>query len=201
MKKYTVALTGGIGSGKTTISNMFFNLGVDIIDTDIISKKIISVNHSLLKKIFEKFGKKIINSDGTLNRMNLRKIIFSSDVKRKWLNRLLHPVIYEQIFNEIKISKSLWCLCVIPLLIETKMQAIADRILVVDIPVKLQIIRAAKRDHVKYNEILSIVKKQINKKKRLSHANDIIYNIGSIEILQSMVNFLNQYYNFLSTHK
>lgn len=198
---YIVTLTGGIGSGKTTVSNFFSTLGIDVIDTDIISRNILTKNNIVLDKIFKKFGKKIIDKNNKINRFKLREIIFNSLLSKKWLENLLHPIIYNSALKKIKESKSLWCLFVVPLLIESNLKISYDRILVIDIPVNIQLNRTILRDKKNKKDIKNIVAFQINRKKRLSIADDIIDNSGLYKDLFPKIFFLYKFYSLLANKK
>jgi len=132
-KKVVIGLTGGIGSGKTTIADFFADLGIDIIDADIAARKVVEPKSSALVQISQHFGLQFIQADGTLNRSLLRSRIFSNDTDKLWLNNLLHPLIRQTMLNEIQQSKSPYCLLVAPLLIENNLQSLVQRILVIDI--------------------------------------------------------------------
>jgi dephospho-CoA kinase len=120
-----IGLTGGIGSGKTTIANMFATLGIDIIDADIIAREVVQPNSPALGQIKQHFGDKVIFADGNLNRALLREKIFSCNHEKKWLNDLLHPLIRQSITSQLEQATSPYCLLVAPLLIENKLNALA----------------------------------------------------------------------------
>ena len=101
MRKLIIGLTGGIGSGKTTLSNMFAELGINVIDADIVARQVVSPNSEALDKIKQHFGPKIIQNDGTLNRRLLRSKIFANPQEKQWLNELLHPLIRRQIIEAL----------------------------------------------------------------------------------------------------
>lgn len=198
--KYIVILTGGIGSGKTTVSNIFNKLGADVIDADIISKKILVPGSKILRKIFKKCGKIIINNDYSLNRKALRDLIFNSYYLRKWINKILHPMIYHKIYKEIKKSKSLWCLIVIPLLIESNIKIPANRILVVYTTLKNQIKRVVLRDHENEHNVKKIISIQSLNIERLNIAHDVIFNNKSLNYLAYKVKKLYNYYCFMANN-
>ncbi|ALD15163.1 dephospho-CoA kinase [Buchnera aphidicola (Aphis glycines)] len=195
---YIVALTGGIGSGKTTISNSFKKIGINIIDTDIIGKKIIEKNIKIFHSIKKKFGNNILNSNQSINRKLLRKYIFNDKQNKLWLENMLIPEIYKESKKQIRSSNSIWCLWVVPLLIEKKLDKIADRILVVDTPVKTQIKRIMIRDEISLYQAQKIIYQQTDRKKRILIADDIILNNNkNMRMLDIYVHYLNYFYTYL----
>lgn len=195
---YIVALTGGIGSGKTTVSNIFKKMGANIIDTDVIAKKIIESNIEVSKAIKKKFGNKILNQKKSIDRILLRKNIFNNQKDRLWLENLLHPKIYKESKNQIKNIKSSWCLWVVPLLVECNLEKIANRILLIDTSVKTQIKRIIKRDNISSKEAKKIIILQSSRKKRISISDDIIFNKNNKTKIYWYVNFLYFFYSYLS---
>jgi dephospho-CoA kinase len=176
-----IGLTGGIASGKTTVSNRFANLGVPIIDADVIA-------HA------------IINNAGHLDRAKLRKQIFTDKHKRQRLETILHPRIKKNMQEQIWIYAKLrepYCLLSIPLLLETRMQGLVDRVLVVDCSPPLQRQRLLERDGLTPDEIKPIIRAQTTPKARLTIANDVIYNDGSLDDLQQQIEALHKDYCFL----
>lgn len=173
---YIVALTGGIGSGKTTVANEFAKLGVPLVDADVIARQVVEPNSPALKSITRHFGKDVILPNGALNRQRLREIIFSKPDEKKWLNALLHPLIQQETqkqFQQINYPYLLW---VVPLLIENNIHHLADRVLVVDVTVEEQIQRTLKRDKTSLEQVTNILNAQVSREKRLDYANDIITN-------------------------
>ncbi|WP_284443358.1 dephospho-CoA kinase [Buchnera aphidicola] len=195
---YIVALTGGIGSGKTTVSNGFKKIGINIIDTDVIAKNIIEYNSQILFSIKKKFGKKILNTGNSINRILLRKYIFNNKNHRLWLENLLYPKIYQETKTQIKLTQSNWCLWVVPLLIEKKLEKKAHRILLVDTPVKEQIKRIIKRDKISLLEAKKIITLQATRKQRISISDDIIFNKKNIKKINSYIYYFNLLYSYLS---
>ena len=198
--KVVIGLTGGIGSGKTTIANFFADLGIDIIDADIAARKVVEPKSSALVQISQRFGLQFIKADGTLNRPLLRSQIFSNDIDKLWLNNLLHPLIRQTMLNEIEQSQSPYCLLVAPLLIENNLQSLVERILVIDVCEEEQIKRSVLRDPSSKEEIIRIISSQIPRKERLKHADDIIDNTKSdLSIIKESVMKLDQKYQILAT--
>jgi len=213
----TIALTGGIGSGKTAVTDLFQKIAAQsetpeclkIIDADTIARELLSgslkdSSIDALEAVYALFGAEIFNSDGQLERDQLRSLIFSSKSKKQQLEDLLHPLVYKEIDSKIKIltqqTTNTIVIIAIPLLFETKTESKFDRILVVDIPVELQIARSTQRDNCSSNLIKQIINSQVDRQIRLSHADDIIDNSGTLTELQSKVATLFQYYCSLA-HK
>ncbi|MEI6894898.1 MAG: dephospho-CoA kinase [Colwellia sp.] len=176
MSKLVIGLTGGIGSGKTTITHCFQKLGVEIIDADIIAREVVSVNSPALTAIAQHFGSEYLAADGQLNRALLRSQIFANEADKHWLNALLHPLIRTRIISQTKSAKSLYCLLVAPLLIENNLHALVDRILVVDVSEKTQLKRTLLRDNSSEQEVRSIIASQATRSQRKQAADDIIDN-------------------------
>lgn len=193
-----IALTGGIGSGKSTVSSMFQHLGVPVIDSDIISRDIVKPDKPCLHAIIQEFGDEFLTDSGTLDREKLRSIIFNDDVAKIKLENILHPAIYQEIENQISQVNYPYCLVVIPLLIETKAMGRFDRILVVDTPETLQLERARLRDKTSDKSIEKIIKSQISRKQRLKYADDIIENNLTFEELNNSVTKLHEKFLELS---
>ncbi|BAB12920.1 hypothetical protein [Buchnera aphidicola str. APS (Acyrthosiphon pisum)] len=195
---YIVALTGGISSGKTTISNGFKKIGINVIDTDIIAKNIIEKNLQVSFSIKRKFGKKILNIDNSINRLLLRQYVFNNHHHRLWLENLLHPKIYQESKHQIKMTQSNWCLWVVPLLVEKKLEKKAHRILLIDTPVKEQIKRTVRRDKISFLEAKKIIALQSSRKTRISLSDDIIFNKKNFKKINLYIYYFNLLYSHLS---
>ncbi|GAB1440626.1 dephospho-CoA kinase [Providencia sp.] len=191
---YIVALTGGIGSGKTTVANEFAKLGVPLVDADVIARQVVEPNTTAFEAIKSHFGEKVILPTGSLDRRKLREIIFSDPDEKKWLNTLLHPLIQQETQRQLQQSKFPYVLWVVPLLIENNIQHLADRILVVDVTREEQIERTLKRDNTSIEQIMSILNAQITREKRLSYADDIITNHANETNLTHKVAMLHNQY-------
>lgn len=192
--RFTVALTGGIGSGKSTIATAFSRLGIDIIDSDVIARQVVEPGEPALKAIAGKFGNEVLNHDGTLDRRSLRQKIFSSPTDNKWLNDLLHPLIHKQTRRQLAEAGSPWCLWVVPLLVENQLQKFADRVLVVDVSTEIQLARTQARDHISREQATSVLAAQASRESRLAVADDIIDNSYSPADVYPRVAALNSFY-------
>ena len=192
-----VGLTGGIGSGKTAVSDLFQDLGITIVDADLASRVVVEKGREELNKIAEHFSKDILNSSGELDRAKLREVIFKSEEEKLWLESLLHPAIASQIQKELDSSESPYTILVSPLLLETDQKNFCSTVLVVDVPVEIQIERTSKRDNVSGEQIKSIIASQIDRDSRLEQADEVILNDGSIQHLESKVQELHK--KFLSS--
>jgi dephospho-CoA kinase len=193
-KIYTVGLTGGIGSGKSTVANFFQDLGITIIDADVIARELVIPNSPALKKIVDHFGTEILDSSDQLNRQELHGRIFQNPSERLWLEQLLHPAILEEIKHRAQKSTSPYCIAVVPLLLETKLHSPVDRILVVDSPIELQRQRVQQRDNHSDQIIDAILETQLSREQRLSAADDVIVNNKGIEELKQQVKNLHENY-------
>lgn len=189
-----IGLTGRIGSGKTTVANLFAKQGVPIVDADVIARTLTQPGTSGYQAIVEHFGNSVLNDDLTLNRAALRDIIFTNPHEREWLERLLHPQILSEMQTTIHTLQAPYCLAVIPLLLETDAVNFVNRILVVDIPEATQLERASKRDNAPKENIKAIINTQINRNDSLARADDIINNAGTTDELAKQVIALHQQY-------
>jgi len=189
-----VGLTGGIGSGKSEVSRRFENLGIDVIDADVIAREVVSVDKPALKDIIEHFGQQILNADKTLNRKKLRELIFNDQSEKKWLEELLHPIIRAETITQLENSKSAYQILSSPLLLETNQHELVDRILVVDADESLQISRAMTRDTNNPKQIKKIIATQMSRVERRLKADDIIENHGELQSLDIQVEQLHNFY-------
>jgi len=198
-----VGLTGGIGSGKTAVSNLFHDLGIHIIDTDLIAHELVNNDRSVLKKIVAAFGTGIIDQHGKVERKKLAHLIFNNKENKQLLENILHPEIRDEVNRQLRNFSSYmpppqYIIIVIPLLLETDFRGFVDRILVVISDEKLRIERVTQRDNRSVDEIQSIIACQVSDEKRLSAADDIIENNKDISALKSSVQQLHDEYMRLS---
>jgi dephospho-CoA kinase len=202
MANLIVGLTGGIGSGKSTVTTMFESLGIAIVDADIIAREVVLPGSLVLNKIQSYFGKEYIQNDGHLNRSLLRTRIFSSDPDKLWLNNLLHPIIRNELITQTKTATTPYCILVAPLLVENNLLSLVDRTLVVDVNKETQIKRTCLRDNSSTDEIKAIIASQTSRENRLSYADDIINNdIDNFDIILKNVEVLNKKYLKLVDNK
>lgn len=195
MSDFIVGLTGGIGSGKTTIANLFAEHNIVIVDADIIARDVVSVGSPALSQISQHFGTDFIQADGQLDRALLRKQIFSNDDDKLWLNNLLHPLIRKQLIDQMQEAQSEYCLLVAPLLIENNLITLVDRVLVIDVSEQTQISRTTKRDNNSVEQVQAIIASQSSRETKQQHADDILHNDNqSLEELKATVAKLHQNY-------
>lgn len=194
MADFIVGLTGGIGSGKTTVANLFADLGVVLVDADIVAREVVSPGSEGLAAIVEHFGTDILLTDGSLDRSKLRECIFDNDEQRLWLNGLLHPLIRETMLKNCKEAQSNYVIMVVPLLFENGLDRLVQRTLLVDISPQLQQQRTMARDDVSAKQVQNIIGSQATRAEKLSKADDVIDNQGEISALKCKVDALNSLY-------
>jgi dephospho-CoA kinase len=182
-----IGLTGGIGSGKSAAAALFKDIGVDFIDADDLARDSLSINSEGYKLFIKEFGDKYLDENKNINRELIRKLIFNdSDAKSK-LENIIHPIVRSGIETFIKNKKSDYCIIVVPLIFETNSSNIYDRVLVIDCDVDVQISRTSKRDNQTKSDIENIINKQATREQRLSIADEVIVNNGSLDLLRNEV--------------
>ncbi|MGZ8251790.1 MAG: dephospho-CoA kinase [Methylophilaceae bacterium] len=186
---YVVALTGGIGAGKSEVSRIFASLGVPIVDVDVISRQLTSAGQPIVQQIAETFGKEFLTDDGALNRAVMRERIFSVDADRKKLEAILHPVIHATAMRELfKNSDAPYQVLAIPLFFETnRYSGMVKNTLLVDCEESQQISRTMQRNGMSESDVRAIIAAQASRSFRRALANDIIDNHGSLEELAEKV--------------
>ena len=189
-----IGLTGGIGSGKSSVAKRFAALDVPVIDADDIAHEIVGVGQPALQEIADTFGQQFLNEDGTLNRTRLRRHVFSEPKAREQLESMLHPRIQTVMMRRVRELTVPYCILVIPLLIEAKQTDLVDRILVVDVEPETQRKRIAARDGLPDAEINAILAAQTDRETRVSAADDIIRNEDGWECLDQQVTALHKRY-------
>lgn len=189
-----IGLTGGIACGKSTIADRIISYGIDSVDADIVAREVVAPGQPALTTIRDYFGSEVINHDGTLNRKELRRHIFNKINDRKWLEGLLHPLIRQELMNQLAACNTPYCLLIAPLLFENSLEKLTDRVLVIDIPQAMQVERATKRDQMSIIQAEQIIQAQISREKRLNMADDIINNAQSLEHVYPQVDKLHEIY-------
>ncbi|WP_416306109.1 dephospho-CoA kinase [Neptunicella sp. SCSIO 80796] len=198
MSHFIIGLTGGIGSGKTTVANLFARQGIEIIDADVLAREVVMPGSDGLKAIYVHFGDKILLDDGSLDRKQLRNLVFSHPEEKQWLDTLLHPQIRQLMISRSAQALSPYAILVVPLLLENNLTNLINRVLVVDAQESLQQQRTAARDNVSIEQVDQIMTTQLSRQDRLSRADDIINNNGDIVSLQQQVDKLHQDYLILA---
>jgi dephospho-CoA kinase len=189
-----VGLTGGIGSGKTTVANGFSALGVPVIDTDKLARELVEPGQPALDEIISTFGSEAISANGQLDRDYMRQLIFTDNSRKSQLEAILHPRIRQRVRALLEDIRSPYCIVVIPLLLETGQTDLVDRILVVDAPEKEQLTRVAARDSLSDNAIKAIIRSQVDRNTRLAAADDIIVNDRGMSELTGHIRKLHRHY-------
>ena len=195
---FVVGLTGGIGSGKSTVAALFAKLGVPVIDADLVARDITQAGKPAFHEIIQHFSHYNLIKNGALDRAKLRQIIFQDDIARLWLENILHPLIRKEIERQLHHFQAPYSIVVIPLLFEVKPYSFINRILVVDAPEHVQIERASTRDKTTRNHIESIIKTQIGREDRNARAHDVILNDGKLVDLEPRVQKMHAMYLELS---
>lgn len=192
---YVVAITGGIGSGKTTVANQFAALGIEVVDADLIAREVVAPGTPALAAITSHFGPEILTEQGLLDRRVLRERIFSDPAAKSWLNALLHPIIRSEMLRQCAAVSSPYCLLVVPLLVENRLTELADRVLVIDVDEATQIERTCRRDGVSREQAQAILASQANRSERLAMADDVLDNqSGTTETIRARILALHETY-------
>lgn len=189
-----IGVTGGIGSGKTTVANLFSSLGVPVIDADDLARQVVVPGQPAHEEILQHFGPTVLTKSGKLNRRRLRERVFSDPAKRARLEAIVHPRVYAEMKQQLDCLETAYAIVVVPLLIESGGRELVDRILVVDSPEELQIARTTRRDGTTRAAIEKILAAQLDRSSRLSAADDVIENDGSVELLEQEVSRLHRQY-------
>jgi dephospho-CoA kinase len=182
-----IGLTGGIGSGKTAATEHFQQLGITVVDADVVAREVVVPGTPALAQIVAHFGEQILDASGALDRAQLRQIIFSNPAEKSWLEALLHPLIREEILHQLNQASSPYVILVSPLLFETGQHLLVDRTLLIDAPETLQITRASARDNNSEQSIRNIIASQMPRAQKLAMADDVICNDRDLATLQANV--------------
>jgi dephospho-CoA kinase len=189
-----IALTGGIGSGKSTVASRFAERGIPVIDTDVIARELVQKGQPALAEIIAKFGTGMLRADGELDRIKLRELVFHDTQQRSQLEAILHPRILAAVKIALAGLHAPYCILVIPLLVETKQHYPHDRVVVVDTTPELQLQRLQARDQISNDLAQQILAAQASREQRLAIANDVITNIAATTELIAQVDALHAKY-------
>lgn len=192
--RYVIGLTGGIGSGKTAVSDAFSKLGIAVVDADVASRVVVEPGKPALQAIAAHFGADILQANGSLDRAELRKRVFADPAERKWLESLTHPLIRQEISDGLKNATSPYVILVSPLLVESGQSQLTHRILVVDVPETLQLQRTMARDNNPEAQVKAIMEAQASRQQRLKYADDVLVNDTTLDQLNAKVLALHQQY-------
>lgn len=192
MKHYCHGLTGGIGSGKSTVAQFFAELGVRVIDTDLISHQLTQANGAAIPEIQKAFGSAFVNAEGALERRKMRELVFADNDAKRRLEAILHPLILSTAQTlAASATNAPYTLVVVPLLLESaRYRDWLQRIIVVDCPETLQLTRTMRRGNLSEPDVLAIMQQQITRARRLEAADEIIHNDGQLDTLRAQVQAL-----------
>jgi dephospho-CoA kinase len=197
---FAVGLTGGIGSGKSTVADLFAELGTPVIDTDAIARELTAAGGAALQEVHARFGDAVMQADGTLDRAALRRRIFADSAARRQLEAILHPRIRQAVEQTLATLTAPYALVVIPLLVETGgYRDVLNRVLVVDCPEDLQVARVMARSGLTRDEVKAILAAQAGRAERLAAADDVIVNAATPAALRAEVAMLHRRYLAFST--
>lgn len=194
MANWVLGLTGGIGSGKSAVSAIFEELGIQVVDADIVAREVVEPGSVGLTKITAHFGDEILTNNGTLDRAKLRAIIFADESQKQWLNNLLHPLIRESMLSQLKQATSNYVILVAPLLFENGLEKYCNHTLLIDVPVDVQITRTTARDNVSVELAKQIIASQMSRADKQQKAADILDNNRPLEKVKMDVQRLHEKY-------
>lgn len=193
-KSWVLGLTGGIGCGKTAVSDMLAELGITIVDADIVARQVVEPGSEGLNAIIKHFGSDILDEHGALNRSELRARIFSNLEQKTWLNKLLHPLIRTKLLTDLKNAQSDYVVLVAPLLFENELDRYCNRTLLIDVPVEIQITRTTKRDNISSEQAKQIIDAQMSREHKQQKADDILNNNRDLNDVKQDLLRLHSYY-------
>ena len=193
---FVVGLTGGIASGKTTISDIFLSLGAAVVDTDIISRSLLEPGQKGFDKVLAKMGSTILLETGHIDRGTLRHLVFNDEKLKIWLESILHPLILKSCWQQIDDTEdSPYVILVVPLLFEANFTTLVDRIVAVDCSREVQLKRLTCRDKIDIRLAQKIISQQMPNEARISRADDVIENNADKSELMVQVSKLHQLYS------
>ncbi len=194
MSTWVLGITGGIGSGKSTVASRFAELGIHRVDADQAARWVVEPGRPALQRIVERFGTHLLQDNGQLDRAALRQLIFADPPQRQWLEQLLHPLIAAEISQALTKAQSPYAILESPLLVESGQLRMTQRLLVVDSPEALQIERTMQRDGAAREQVQAIMAAQAAREERLRHAHEVICNDRDLSWLDQQVRQLHAFY-------
>lgn len=187
-----IGLTGGIGSGKTSVAGLFLELGVSFVDADIVAREVVEPGEPALEQIAEHFGRSVLKPDGSLDRAGLRQQVFANSEERLWLEKLLHPIIRDRLTKQLRTAQGPYVLLVSPLLLETDQARLCEQVIVVDVTVETQVERTVRRDTNTTDQVERIIAAQMPREERLARADRVIDNSSPLERVVDQVREVHQ---------
>lgn len=187
-----IGITGGIGSGKSAVTDRFEEYGITVVDADKAARVIVEPGRPALQSIAEHFGGDILLADGSLDRAALRTKVFADEAERHWLEQLTHPLIGQEIFDQLSAASSAYTILSSPLLLETSQKSLADLIVVVDVPEDVQLARTMARDDNDEAQVKRIMAAQMQRSERLEKADLVIDNNRGLAELDELVGELHK---------
>ena len=190
--KLVVGVTGGIGSGKSAVTERFERLGITVVDADIAARVVVEPGRPALDAIAEHFGADILLEDGSLDRAALRAKVFADEAQRRWLEQLTHPLIGQEILDQLAASTSAYTILSSPLLLETHQKDLTDCVVLVDVPVEMQVSRTISRDDNDEDQVRRIIAAQMPREQKLELADIVLDNSGPLDELPDKVEELHK---------
>ena len=190
--RFVVGVTGGIGSGKSAVTERFESRGITVVDADLAARVVVEPGKPALEAIAGHFGEQLIRADGSLDRAELRRLVFADEAERHWLEQLTHPLIGREIMAQLEASTSPYTILSSPLLLETSQRDLTDCILVVDVPESVQLERTMQRDDNDEAQVRRIMAAQLPRPERLQGADIVLDNSRSLAALDELVEELHK---------
>ena len=193
--RLAIGLTGGIGCGKTTVSDLFAALGVSVIDSDLVAHALTVPGGAAMPAIAARFGADFVQENGALDRAKMRAHVFGNIEEKHALEAILHPMISQQCALQAQQAQGHYLMFAVPLLVESShWQQRVERILVIDCPLETQITRVMQRNNLSREQVLAIIHHQVTREQRLAVADDVIDNQGKPAALKAQINRLHKFY-------
>lgn len=195
MSRFVVGLTGGVGSGKSTVADLFVAKGIVLVDTDAIAHELTGPDGAAMQALVAEFGPAVVNEEGALDRAVMRQMVFADRDARTRLESILHPRIRQISADRCRLAASPYVILAVPLLVESGgFRQSCNRIVTVDCPESLQIERVVARNSFSVDEVKAIMAAQSTRAQRLAAADDVVFNDGGLDVLCEQVDALHQKY-------